>query len=183
MRRRLLTIASALSLVLCVASVGLWVRSYRHHDMVIVRHLELQPGGDQVGTFWSISFRASVVYFGHGRGAFSTNAAGGIHLISDRVTPSPWDSGFNTGNVKWQFLRLAWVDDTRGRDYTRFLTIPTWLLVCLFAAPPIAWASRWRELRKRTAKGLCLQCGYDLRATHGRCPECGIAPSKLGRGG
>jgi predicted amidophosphoribosyltransferase len=39
---------------------------------------------------------------------------------------------------------------------------------------PAASRRRIREIRAaRAAKGLCPNCGYDLRASHNSCPECG----------
>jgi len=40
-----------------------------------------------------------------------------------------------------------------------------------------------RAIRRRQRRQ-CVACGYSLHGnTSGVCPECGIAPSKLGRGG
>src|SRR5262249_9536721 len=48
------------------------------------------------------------------------------------------------------------------------------------AALPFAWAGLALVKRRRTkqsrAKRLCISCGYDLRATPDRCPECGAVP-------
>jgi hypothetical protein len=58
----------------------------------------------------------------------------------------------------------------------RTLWFPHWAVVALSSVIPL-WqlSSLFRRYRMRRRKGYCADCGYDLRASSGRCPECGRA--------
>jgi hypothetical protein len=56
--------------------------------------------------------------------------------------------------------------------------LPHWLLSLLLGLPvAVAWRIRRRSVMRaaRLAAGQCASCGYDLRASPKRCPECGAA--------
>src|SRR5207245_2607799 len=68
-------------------------------------------------------------------------------------------------------LRSPWPFDT----WT--ITSPFWMLALLGSLLPLVRlvmaVRRWRAVRR----GHCVVCGYDLRATPDRCPECGTIPA------
>ena len=53
------------------------------------------------------------------------------------------------------------------------ITVTLWFpLVLLGAYPTIAFIRGPLRRYRRRRRGLCLTCGYDLRGSAGRCPEC-----------
>jgi len=63
--------------------------------------------------------------------------------------------------------------------------IPHWAMILLFAITPAIWL--YAKLRpasrraQRLKQGLCVNCGYDLRASPDRCPECGAIADRIAR--
>ena len=53
------------------------------------------------------------------------------------------------------------------------LYISNWLHVSLATGVILGCVIRLRKAWKRFAAGSCVNCGYDLRASPHRCPECG----------
>jgi hypothetical protein len=176
--RLLLNALTALSLVLFIGVYTLWARSYDTKDQFV----------------WA---RA------HGRGHGLTSASGTVTWVSDAPCPydftGHWQEPVDTGGRLFvQGLERATADDgrmwfvPRPDEYQRMdfgpmpparvdWSFPYWTLALATAALPAARlfaAAKGTRRRMRSARGLCSTCGYDLRASPGRCPECGTEPAR-----
>src|SRR5262245_20606594 len=112
--------------------------------------------------------------------ARSTNA-GQFFLMANRgAVTGGWQRTF-TEPARWQaftidpypFGRFGFVAVFSGGTY--IVGVPFWLLACVAACAAIYF---WRRVTIPGAT-LCAHCGYDLRATPDRCPECGAVREKI----
>ena len=62
------------------------------------------------------------------------------------------------------------------QGYEYGVELPYWFVCACSALLPLRWFGRSRRRRRRAARELCRSCGYDLRASPARCPECGAEP-------
>jgi hypothetical protein len=181
---RLFTLLSALSLLLCIGTSMLWVRSYWVADWVERRHSK------SGATDWS---QAAL-------GARSSRGLFRVVLVRQRITnprmvaavrdlpipPIPLHGTNSPDDPLWRRRpqsfanRLSFYWGTRDASAFSLLdgeeweaALPHWAAAGLAAVGPCYWCWRFRPKRK---PGHCPRCGYDLRATPGRCPECGTVP-------
>ena len=73
----------------------------------------------------------------------------------------------------WQWLGFRMVG--MERDYSGMIFVPYWFVALLLAIPSMWWFLTRRARRLRSLPGHCRECGYDLRESHDKCPECGLA--------
>jgi hypothetical protein len=158
--RRLLNLLTLLSLSLCVAVAGLWVRSCWRYDSIYVRH-----GGTLMG-------------YVAARGQMELNWSPGVSApggAGRRTGPLP--TGSRPGAGLWRFAagrHRYWPGGQAAPATNYHVSLPHWCAAALFASLPACRLIASK--RRRATRGTCPTCGYDLRAHPDRCPECGATP-------
>jgi hypothetical protein len=83
------------------------------------------------------------------------------------------EAGYDVTGPSW----LHWYKYTFGEGILGvggfFVTFPHWLLCIPTAAALLRATVLASRRRRRRRRGWCVACGYDLRSSPGRCPECG----------
>lgn len=139
-------VLAALSLLLGLATVGLWIRSYWIRDMI---------------GFGRADGNSHIAQSIHGRVHLLTNLGGGYSggttYQADRLSPrATWNGSLSgyplVGDIRW---RLGFVWQTYDRHYfglgqaftisNRLIIVPYWFPTILFALAPLAWAAGVRR--------------------------------------
>ena len=171
--RRLLNLLTAASLLLCAAACVLWVRSYFRGDVVSFAG---GPPPPAVSSEWFVRSNYGILYFARNESfadgfrlgprplAWESQDANRVFSgpVVQRRRPCFVAGPFSMGGKAWAAGNHAGV------------TVPHWFIAAAAATAPALWAGRrWRN--RRRGPMLCQRCGYDLRATPDRCPECGAS--------
>jgi hypothetical protein len=84
-----------------------------------------------------------------------------------------FDDEFNIRIGYWAGLYYRGCTLRGWRRSTHHAIVPYWLALGVTAPLPALAAWLRVRRRRRARRRLCANCGYDLRATPDRCPECG----------
>ena len=190
--RRLFTPCSAVSGVLCVVVFLFWLRSHRDpQDWAVTALSDPSPSGGASGR----------MQFGrvHAERPLTVDPSG----LSFRIVYSPGTAReLLPRSVSWRLLGFeeqagrflifketepgsrVWV--WKSEAPFRVWFIPYWCPAALLALLPVLWLGRSLFIRRRESSALwsrrmkrCSACGYDLRASPERCPECGAAAAPV----
>jgi hypothetical protein len=169
-KRRYLAIVSC---VLCLVFTGCWIRSYYSFAQIIAL-------GNHYFRLCSTGGQVRFTYSTHGPDL------GGYQIVADSQAQAKYSTFSGKRNPFSQWKRWGFdvaytpaargLLDTYGGVPTNFndIAIPYWFITSLVTLPlPLLMIFKWRTRRVRLRRGQCVRCGYDLRASNGRCPECG----------
>jgi hypothetical protein len=185
LKRRLFNVMAGMSLLLCVTTAILWATgSHPHSHINSLPHrwgwmVAIQRTGYAQLLIETFHFYPTPIVGplnGSGR-AYSPAAL--AWLTQHGAYSNIEHLGFGIGSMPEDNINAnghVFID-----GFSWWINIPSYALIMAFAVLPFMVWIRYRQTQKSAqvaARGLCTSCGYDLRATPDRCPECGAIPVK-----
>lgn len=150
-----------ISTIVLIGLAALWVLSVNYFIAVERRSFDVAANQDHGMFLYCAGGRITHLQF---------IQAYGLNM----VPPSPlvrWGFQFerrvivNQSTVPWWYV---------GLRHQVGLPIPLlMLLASLLPLSRVPAIAAWARRQSRRKRGLCPSCGYDIRATPDRCPECG----------
>ena len=163
-RRYIFNTLTVVSLLVMLATVGLWVDSY--WNCSLVEYTTADSTGVYISSTNLEGVNVGVTHSGHPEGGWSASRTSyeGLYIF-------PEEYSFN-------FYGFAYYWEQPGAvgNWLYGVHFPHWFLALFFAVLPGIWFIKWRKRRKLAMVGSCPSCGYDLTGNEsGECPECGQA--------
>jgi len=180
MRRSAAIFACAALALLFILTLVLWIRSFQSGDTFSLDHLTTRDR-EWIATIYQIrTWDKGIEFNCHGwqmpRVVNADRPQGSPRL---RFGWAPQGGGklapADTNAPIWERIGIRYVSEPKiALNFERILFLPYWMLLTLTGVGPSTMLVRWWLIpRRRARRGLCPACGYDLRATPDRCPECG----------
>jgi hypothetical protein len=185
LRRALLNIVTVASAASCMAVAAAWARSYLAYDFVTATRdhpgtgqwlrqiYDARTGRGGVAAEYYWSWTADPAGIAGFRQAHAVEPA--VMVVHEPPRDVPFGSGgYPQPGVARRLgfeFDAGWLPPFgAGRVWQARAVVPFWLPTAALGLLP-AW--RLARRGRRRLPGACQSCGYDLRASPGRCPECG----------
>ncbi len=172
------TLICLVSTLFYIGTIMLSVRSLKHVDLLLVQTPGHKAAGAAAQRGGLLVAYSDVPYEGYESTTGRNWPLAFVSLSPQEYIPLH-DTLLDPALIKFSFLAIQTATGTTSITSTTtakfaVIVVPYWILAFALAILPFIFFRSRMLRRRRRRMGLCIGCGYDIRASAGRCPECGM---------